>query len=233
MKEVTDMYLNRLFTHFLTAFDSGFACVYLFLSKSIPLLIVCYRPSMHRGRMKSTLNAIRQGERGHFVQTMNSWMTTLTSILHARWGEILEKNYRDISGVHCIHRMVFHCFCKLSLWLPLLILLYCESIYDVWIEIELNWIRYTNTGYKILACLLESAGSDYFHSSHTCLMLSYSAYIFSIKVGRHNLLKIYSKYLFQILLTDADQDWRMYKLLHPYFSVGCKFSVHAIISTEV
>ena len=38
--------------------------------------------------------------------------------------EILEKIYRDISGVHCIHRMVFHCLCELSQWLLLLILLY-------------------------------------------------------------------------------------------------------------
>ena len=45
--------------------------------------------------------------------------------------EILEKIYRVISGVHCIHRMVFHCLCELSLWLLLLILLYCESINDI------------------------------------------------------------------------------------------------------
>ena len=33
--------------------------------------------------------------------------------------EILEKIYRDISGVHCIYRMVFHSLCELSLWLLL------------------------------------------------------------------------------------------------------------------
>ena len=45
--------------------------------------------------------------------------------------DILEKIYRDISGVHCIYRMALHCLCELSLWLLLLILLYCESINEI------------------------------------------------------------------------------------------------------
>ena len=57
--------------------------------------------------------------------------------------EILEKIHRDISGVHCIYRMAFHCLCELSLWLLLLILLYCESIN------ELKWIELTRLKYMV------------------------------------------------------------------------------------
>ena len=47
-----------------------FMWVYRFHSKSISFLNWCYRLSIHRGQMKSILNAIRQGEHGHFLQLM-------------------------------------------------------------------------------------------------------------------------------------------------------------------
>ena len=68
-----------------------------------------------------------------------------------------------LSGVHCIYRMAFHCLCELSLWLLLLMLLYCESINEIEIELKLNHItidRHTADEF-VLFCLVASSNKEF------------------------------------------------------------------------
>ena len=62
--------------------------------------------------MKSILNTILQGEHDHFLQLMYELIidTPYLDIQGGVFCEILEEIYRNISGVHCIYRMAFHCF---------------------------------------------------------------------------------------------------------------------------
>ena len=144
--------------------------MYRFRSKSISLLIWCYRLSIHRGRMKSILNVIRLGEHDHFVQLMYKLINgtpylDITGQLRGVLCEILEKIYRDISGVHCIYRMAFHCLCELSLWLLLLILLYCESINELKLNrIELNISTRTIKHFDYITSNLTVASNKQGHS---------------------------------------------------------------------
>ena len=135
-----------------------FLWVYRFHSKSISLLNWCYRLSIHRGQIKSILNAIRQGEHGHFLQLMYKLIIG-----------ILTSSYRPDRGCPlwdfggnlpwCIGSVLYlQNGVPLLVWIEsvvvVLILLYCESINEIEIEIEIeNWnIIQLKNDLKMVTC---------------------------------------------------------------------------------
>ena len=113
-----------------------FLCVYRFHSKSISLFNWCYRLSIHRGQMKSILNAIRQGEHDHFLQLMYELIigTPYLDIQSfVRFWRKFTVMYRDCTvftewrSIACVNWV---CGC-------------CCDTFVLWVNkrIELNWIE--------------------------------------------------------------------------------------------
>ena len=122
--EATAMHYNCLFAHFWNTFDFTDLSVNRFHWLS--------------GARDSQYIAVEwnrywtQFDRENAITLFKQWIKNATRYLYITGQvggilcRILEKIYRDISGVYCIHRMVFYC-----LWVLSVILLYCESIKDI------------------------------------------------------------------------------------------------------